>query len=277
VRCASCGNELQAGLQRCGSCGTPTLPPPPVGTQPVSFRYEGAESKWPTVLKTLGVVAALAVIAYGISPMFLKVKGSVELSASTPTPADVTTVPVTAAPLTTATSASVPAETGPAVVADPGANIVGITVTASCTARGSTDSAGNPIDFKPENALDGDNATAWRCGGSGVGETLTFTLPAPGTVGVVGALPGYDAIDPHNNDDRFTQNRRISTATWTCLGADGAPVATLDQTFQDARQLQTTSAPGFVGCATVTLAITASTTPGSRDFVALSEVRLAAG
>ncbi|MEZ5216069.1 MAG: hypothetical protein R2715_05595 [Ilumatobacteraceae bacterium] len=33
--------------------------------------------------------------------------------------------------------------------------------------RSSTDSAGNPIDFKPENTLDEDTATTWRCTGDG--------------------------------------------------------------------------------------------------------------
>ncbi|MEZ5258421.1 MAG: hypothetical protein R2705_16415 [Ilumatobacteraceae bacterium] len=137
------------------------------------LRLRGAGSRWPTVLKFVGTVAALAVIAVVVRPLLTSVSGSIADdgalgAAGTTTTVDVPVVTeATVAPPVSATSA--PA-TGP-VAADPTgtSNVDGVTVTATCTARGSTDSAGNPIDFKPENTLDEDTATTWRCAGDGSG------------------------------------------------------------------------------------------------------------
>lgn len=281
MHCTGCGKLLDEGATRCSTCGATALPPPPPGTEPVAFRYDAAPSRWPTVLKVVGVAAALAVIAVALSPMLTRVTGEVPDDGGGDTAAATSAVPLdTLPPISIDTAATVapaaPDSTAPALVGDPGTNLPGITVTASCTARGSTDSQGNPLDFKPENTIDANPATAWRCGGDGSGVTLDYVLTGASNLSVVGANPGYDARDPHNGDDRFTQNRRLSSVRWTCLAGD-ATVATVEQTFQDVRQLQTTAATGFVGCTAIRMEITGSTAPGSRDFVAISEVRLGPG
>ena len=257
--CSRCGTQLPDQAVRCGACDSSPLPPPPAGSQPVRFTYDGASSRWPTVFKLVGVFAGLAVIFVAVSPWVLPVKGEVNVASPVET-AVATAVPTvtTLAPITPETSATVPID-----LTNPGASIAGIAVTASCTAHGSTDSAGNPIDFKPENTLDGTPATAWRCGGDGAGVSLTFALPAVTDVVVVGAIAGYDAIDSNNNDDRFTQNRRVSSANWSCLGPDEAVIATVAQEFLDSRPLQTVVATGFVGCSAVRMEITGSSAPGS--------------
>lgn len=266
--CSRCGTELPDGAVRCGRCDRAPLPPPPPGSQPVRFHYDGARSRWPTVLKLLGVAAGLAVIAAVASPWLLPVHGELNSANALPSTTAVA-VATTAAPIVAETSATVPVD-----LADPGPSIAGITVAATCTARGSTDASGRPVDFKPENTLDGDPGTAWRCPGDGQGVTLTYTLPAPSDVVAVGAIPGYDTIDAKTGDDRFTQNRRLTSAEWTCLGPDEAVIASVPQTFADERSFQAVLASGFTGCSAVRLTITGTTPPGSRDFVAISEVRV---
>ena len=84
-----------------------------------------------------------------------------------PATAGGTTAPTTAPTASTAPGTTAPAPTGPAgplQIAD---------VSATCTARGSTDSRGNLVKFSSSNLIDGNNGTAWRCDGNGSGEYLT--------------------------------------------------------------------------------------------------------
>lgn len=280
MQCTACGYELPPGVQRCGNCGASALPPPPTDAQPVAFPYDGRGSRWPTVFKVLGVAAALVVIGVAVAPLVTDVNGEVRTTADGIAPSEPVTTPPTGlgtastlSPITPETSATVATETTlPATIAPGATNVAGLSVTATCTARGSTDSQGNPIDFKPENTLDGDPLTAWRCGGDGRGVSLTYVLPAPSAIAQVGAVPGFAANDPFNDTDRFSQNRRVASAAWTCLDGSGATVASVPQTFADTRELQTVAAAGFEGCASVRLEITGATASGGRDFVAMSDV-----
>ncbi len=177
-----------------------------------------------------------------------------------------TTAPTTAS---TAPVSTVPPPTGPVVplqVAD---------VNATCTSRGSTDSRGNLVKFSSSNVIDGSNSTAWRCDGNGSGVSLTLALAAPSQVTQVGAIPGYDRIDPYNGDDRFTENRRVTSIQWVCLDPTGTPVATFDQDFSDNRQMQTAEVPNFARCSSVQAKISGTTPPGRRDYTAISEIALA--
>jgi hypothetical protein len=51
---------------------------------------------------------------------------------------------------------------------------------ATCTAPAGLDSTSNRVQYDVSNAIDSDPETAWRCKGTAVGQTITFTLP-PGT------------------------------------------------------------------------------------------------
>lgn len=147
-------------------------------------------------------------------------------------------------------------------------------VEATCTAPDSTDSRGNPVTFNPLLTIDGAPDTAWRCEGASINEALVFTLVEPSDLEIVGALPGYAGADPFNGTDRFDQNRRVQLARWACLGADGSPVASVQQRFTDERDLQYVTVEGFVGCEQVLFEILESSRSGGRDYTAVSEVEL---
>ena len=281
MQCTGCGNQLPDGATRCVVCGTPALPPPPVGAEPVAFRYDKVPSRWPTVFKLVGVAAAIAVIVFAISPILTDVKGEVDDStgpaAAATTVASVDTLAPIAADTAATAPTEVPATAGP--VGDPGSNIAGLDRRrVSCTARGSTDSLGNPIDFKPENTIDGDLGTAWRCGGDGAGVTITYTLPGPGQRERRGRRP---RVRRRGSPQR---RRPLHPEPPGRLGPLGVPrpatptVATVDQTFQDARLLQTIAGrPGSSGARRFASRSSPPLLPASRDFVALSEVRLGPG
>ena len=132
-------------------------------------------------------------------------------------------------------------------------------VKVGCQASQSADDAGNPVYYVPEQMLDGEMNTAWRCNGNGVGQVVTFEFPTGTTIVEVGLVNGY---------------RRITKATWTF--ANGT---SFQQSLEDGvKTMQKLSIPSQPG-EQVTLTIEASTGPGSnargRDAVVISEVAFA--
>ncbi|WP_425491715.1 discoidin domain-containing protein [Nocardioides mesophilus] len=141
---------------------------------------------------------------------------------------------------------------------------------ASCEADSSVDAAGNQIAYPPQNAVDQDTTTAWRCDGSGVGQTLTLTLGQGTRIGEVGLIPGYAKTDPRSGVDRYAENNRITRVRWRF--DDGSSVEQrLDGTAAN-RSLQTLRIP-VTTSGSVVLEVLDST-PGSRDTMAVSEVRI---
>ena len=260
--------------------GSPWPPPPPEMT-PTSglpaINDPHPSSRWREILVVLGIIASIAVILVAVFP-FINDDDEGEATGGS---AGATTVPGGAGASVTSTIAidttldtavtapagsdTVPVAAGPLVVA---------AVEASCTADDSTDSRGNAVTFAASNVVDGNPQTAWRCPGDGVGQSLTFTLAAPSTVTSLGAIPGFATVDPFNGDDRFAENRRVVSASWSCIAPGGVQTATAIQTFADDRVMQTTPVNGFTGCAVVRVDITGSTPPTRRDFVAVSEVAI---
>ncbi|HET6152375.1 MAG TPA: hypothetical protein VFE15_05420 [Marmoricola sp.] len=150
--------------------------------------------------------------------------------------------------------------------------VTGLTMTASCTAPPGVDSAGHPVDYEARNAVDGDSTTAWRCDGSGVGTTLTITLPSRTEVAEVGLIPGYAKTDPTSGDDRYAENNRITEVRWTL--SDGVIVEQkLDGSPTD-RDVQLLRVPA-TATSTISLQIVA-VRHGSRDTTAISEVAVSA-
>lgn len=143
-------------------------------------------------------------------------------------------------------------------------------VTASCTAAPGVDAGGNRVRYQPRNTLDGDGSTAWRCDGRGVGERLTFALPAGTQVAEVGLVPGYAKTDPVNGVDRYAQNDRITAVRWTI--GDRTVVQRLSPDGHD-RSLRTVRIP-VTQASRVRLQILA-TARGPRNTVAISTVRIA--
>jgi hypothetical protein len=141
---------------------------------------------------------------------------------------------------------------------------------ATCEAPGSNDAAGHPVTYSPSNLYDGDMSTAWRCDGDGIGQKVTIDLADATKIGEVGLIPGYAKTDPRSGVDRYAQNDRITKVRWTF--SDGTEVEqTLDGSPRN-RDLQSIRIP-VTDADQVVVQILAST-PGSRDTVAISEVRV---
>ena len=62
-------------------------------------------------------------------------------------------------------------------------------VKVGCQAPQSADDAGNPVYYVPEQMLDGEMSTAWRCNGNGIGQVVTFEFPTGTTIVEVGRVP----------------------------------------------------------------------------------------
>jgi hypothetical protein len=144
-------------------------------------------------------------------------------------------------------------------------------VQVGCQAQQSSDDAGNPVYYMPEQMADGKPSTAWRCGGDGVGQVVTFVFPAGTTIVEVGLVNGYAKVDPASGAERYGEYRRITSVTWTFVNG-----RTFQQSLTDGTQtMQKLSIPSQPGDQ-VTLTIEASTDPGTttrgRDAVLISEV-----
>lgn len=156
-----------------------------------------------------------------------------------------------------------------AVVALPVAQAV-----AGCQAPASTDSAGHRVSYGPELLVDRDPATAWRCNGSGVGQTVVLSFAKGSRIAEVAMVNGYAKVDPKSGAKRYGEYRRIQNVTWTF--PNGATFTqTLHDKVPDAQRLripvQTTDR--------VVLTITKTTSPGkkarSRDAALISELSFA--
>lgn len=141
---------------------------------------------------------------------------------------------------------------------------------ATCTAPASVDAAGNEVTYEPGRAFDGDLTTAWRCPGSGSGESLELRLPQELRVAEVGLVAGYAKTDPRNGADRYAENNRITKVRWTF--PDGTAVEQELDGSPDNRELQTVRIRPVLAGKVVLEVLTS--TPGSRNTVAISEVRI---
>ena len=144
-------------------------------------------------------------------------------------------------------------------------------VTVGCQAPESTDGAGAPVVYVPEQMSDGKMNTAWRCNGNGVGQVVTFGFPADTTIAQVGLVNGYAKVDPASGTQRYGEYRRITKVRWTFGNG-----TSFQQSLHDGVEtVQKLSIPPQSG-GQVTITIEASTEPGStargRDAVLISEV-----
>ena len=143
-------------------------------------------------------------------------------------------------------------------------------VKVGCQAPQTTDGAGQPVNYAPEQLSDGRLNTAWRCNGDGVGQVVTFEFPA-GTsiveVGLVNGTPRWTGqrrqalrrVPPDHQGDLDLREWRLLSAV-----AEGR-----DDNHAEVEH----SVPAGDR---VTLTVEASTDPGStargRDAVVISEV-----
>ena len=155
------------------------------------------------------------------------------------------------------------------------ANVEG--VTANCRYPSSVDSAGNKVSYGARNIADGDLTTAWRCAGPGDAEQLVIDLGRPTKIGEVGLIPGYAKTDPRSGVDRYAENNRLKGVSWG-FGGDGG-FYTSEQSFRQ----QFDTSPSNRSMQTMRIPVTTTrfvsigvgnSAPGTRDTIAISEVRI---
>lgn len=311
MHCPNCGKTLQVNETTCTKCGRVVL----LATPPETPPWEPWR-RWVPLLGIIAFVAAAIGIVVAIKPFVASGSSNrIEVTLPTLSPLPITTPDgqlVTTVPTVPATAGATlaPGDTAPATTGQATPDSAAVTAagsvppgdtttvaataapttaspipagplkitgaTASCTAPASTDSKGNPTGFDAAYMIDGRDSTAWRCPGAAIGVTLTFSFATPVQITSVGAEPGYNRIDQFNGDDRWLQNRRVTSITWACIVDGGATSGTVTQQFQDARIVQTTATQGdFNRCTTLQATITGVTPQGTRDFTAISEVSAA--
>jgi len=147
--------------------------------------------------------------------------------------------------------------------------------TATCTAPDAVDVQGNKVTYAASEAIDSSLDTAWRCQGSGVGQSLTFNLPSGTTLVGVGLVNGYvKSIPNHSSSLYYSQYRRNTAVKWTLSNG-----AWFSQTLLDNHPAaQDVLIPATTVSGPVTLTIVSSTTPGealaNRNAVLISDVVL---
>jgi len=215
-------------------------------------------------LAGLGLVAALVVLLLVVVGLVRDRTSSAGSTAATP---------ATAQPTAPATDPAVPdtssVEPAPTTFVEARVRPAGVAVPA--TAETGKDDAGRPVGYGGENLFDGNPSTCWRMNGDGTGRTITIDLGRPTTVTAVGLVPGYAKTDPTTGVDRFGQNRRIVTVSWTTdVGA------TATQVLADSPTMQTVSTASSLSVATRYLRLTIGgvTADGGRDYTAISEIEV---
>jgi len=155
---------------------------------------------------------------------------------------------------------------GPEATSGPAGPLSAADASASCAAAPGLEADGSTVSYAPLKAVDGDRSTAWRCEGDATGDTLVIDLGGEHHITRVGLLPGYAKTDPTDGTNRYYQNRRITSVDW--VFEDGTVVP---QTF-DPDQAQVQGIGVDATSSTVTVRITGTTAPGSRDFTPIAEV-----
>jgi hypothetical protein len=143
-----------------------------------------------------------------------------------------------------------------------------IAPTAHITAPASTtkhvDASGRPATYPAEAMIDTAPSTAWRMDGDGAGQKITLSFPRVVTVTGLALDPGFDKVGKH--EDRWPENRRISSATFT---ADDGSAFTIgfvtDPNLPASQRLQTFMLPTPVTTRTISVQIDA-TDPAARGI-----------
>ncbi len=151
-------------------------------------------------------------------------------------------------------------------------------VKASCQAPNGNQADGTVISFAPQNVVDGNPLTAWRCASPVNGQQLTVRLPGATRLARVGLINGYTKTDPSSGVDRYVENHRIKKVRWDFDGGHS-----IIQTLRDGvREVQLIDVN--VRTKRVTLTILADydssfgrTSNRRRDFLPISEISLIGG
>jgi hypothetical protein len=149
--------------------------------------------------------------------------------------------------------------------------------TAQITAPASTtkhvDASGRPATYPPEAMIDTPPSTAWRMDGDGAGQKITLSFPRVVTVTGLALDPGFDKVGKH--EDRWPENRRISSATFTADDGSAFTISFVtDPNLPASQRLQTFMLPTPVTTRTISVQINA-TDPAVRgifDTTAISRL-----
>ena len=253
------------------AAAAPPLAPADLPVVAVDEEPEGEPGGWSSRIWLVVLVVAVALLilaAFGLGKLLSdddSANGSKQPGAQSPSAVQKKT-PTRAATRHPARSTTGPVWNGEVVP------VVVSAATASCTARPGVDSSGEKVSYDASYSIDDDPTTAWRCDSSGVGQTLTLTLPARTKVGEVGLVPGYAKDDPATGVDRYAENNRITRVRWTL--ADGVEIVQrLDPDPKD-RQMQTIRVPR-TATGSITLEILA-VKRGPRNTTAISSIGIGA-
>lgn len=252
--CTNCGTPRKPGNQFCTGCGGQVSP---------------AASAHLRLRSGLVVaVAALALIGGGVTTWVVLTHGSSSPAAAR----DVT-------------SPDQPQATAP--VADPSDPSQAVSnssriasASASCESGPSEDAGSKTVTYEPEKVIDEFPDAAWRCPGNGVGQSLRINFQGKVTLTSIGMVPGYAKIDSADRTDRYVQNRRISTVSYTF--DDGSAEQQTFDTDARNRSVQTIPLPN-VSTSHVVITILSSVAgeaigdQSPRDYVAISEVTVTVG
>ena len=229
-------------------------------------RRRGAAAGWVPWVAGLTVMMTLAALG-----LWLLLGGEEDPAATEPVSDPVRTEQPSRDPRTPQGRATVQ----PLPEAEPGDLAGAATVRAPRPAPPTQDITGSPVTFAAGNLLDGVPETCWRMPGDGTGQSITFSFDEPVEVSEVGLVNGYakTASDASGTYDWYAGNRRTLQVEWTF---DDGTILTQD--LSETREMQTVGLEEDVVTEQVTVRLIEVTPPGtgpaSRDFTALSEVRL---
>lgn len=280
--CARCGAQLGLG-RYCINCGarastdaSPPPPPPPPPMPGTGSRYPlfADEVAAPAAVTThphrrdrrtgvpwLALLLAGALVATGLTGwLLLRGEDDREVGGADPvaTPAAGSTATGSASPEPSATAAGPPRDLARQVK-----------VQAPRPAPAGVDLSGNRVTYPVSHMFDRRSETAYRVNGDATGTVLTFTLPRPHTVTMVGLINGYAKTD--GGTDWYPRQHRITRVAW--VFDDGTRV---EQDLKLTREMQQLAVA--VETRTVELHILRTRAPGTisraRNATSISEVTL---
>lgn len=123
-------------------------------------------------------------------------------------------------------------------------------------ARGRT---GKRYYYSGAMAVDRVTYTGWGMKGDATGERITFAWDRPVTISDIGLINGYKKVDNDNGEDRYWQNRRVTSVRWSF--SDGTSRIQPLTDGVKAPQMDTLDTP--VKVSSVTMEIAGTTQPGT--------------
>jgi hypothetical protein len=123
----------------------------------------------------------------------------------------------------------------------------GPSAVARCVLNPSRDKFGTLIEYDAQNVVDGRADTAWRCPGSGIGESVEVDLGRWMPITRIGLLPGYAKTDPLYVRQWYGGGPAVRHQRVEPVGAVGACIDGADQACDHYNSWQRRGRPGGQG------------------------------